>query len=104
MTVLQSTYLFVGFVSVVASAGAMTVRLDEQTRLVLAAFAMMVWSYWALQSFSVAVVADNGTVVTESYVGLAALGATAAAVMLLSVAKLTFAGAGAALEDTGVRR
>jgi hypothetical protein len=87
---LQLTYILVGLMAMAATGATLSTRLDGETRLLMAVSSMTLWAYWALSSLSVTVIANSGSRVTEAYLGLAALGATFGAVMLLSVIRLAF--------------
>jgi len=92
---LQLTHLFLGVVALLASAATLSPRLDELTRSIIAAFSMICWAYWAVSSMTVNVAGQT----TETYVGLAAIGASASAVMLVSLVRLAFVSAGEELNQ-----
>lgn len=50
---------------------------SPESRMVAAAFGLVVWGVWAQAAFNVTVVTDSGAVVTESYRDLAYLGVIA---------------------------
>lgn len=79
----QSTYLFAGIVAVLASAGAMSSRLDGQTRMILAVAAMAWWGVFSLNSLSVAVPDGAGAFKSFRLFSFTILGAVNAVIMLL---------------------
>lgn len=85
---LQLTFVFVGVLALVGTLGAVETGLDHETRAISAAFSMAAWAYWAVSALSVDAVASDGSIVSETYLGLLALGAAAAAIMLLVLTKL----------------
>lgn len=83
---LQLTYLFVGLLAVLASGVTLSQRIDKLTRTITAVFAMVAWAYWSVSSFAVEVAGGP----TDTYVGLVAIGAVTAGIMLLSAVHLAF--------------
>lgn len=96
---LQLTFVLVGVLAVLATMGAISSRIDETTRLLMSVAAMATWGYWSLSALTVTVITETGTRVTESYLGLAALGAVFGAVMLLSSVRLAFGSMDQALNE-----
>jgi len=103
---LQLTFVFLGVVAVLASGATMNVRLDVPTRIMTGAFSTFAWLYWSISALSVqpatsdletagdAVLAGTGLVDPVGYLGLTAIGLAAAAVLLLSTARLAFGSIG----------
>lgn len=96
---LQHTFLMLGLVAVLASAATLSASIDQLTRQTTAVFATVTWAYWGVSAFSVEPVTDAGVGAAQTYVGLTAIGLTAAAVMLLSALRLTFSAASDALDS-----
>lgn len=73
----QSTWLFVGLLAGVVSAG--TFRdLDEA---IFGLAGALLWAYWSYGATAVEIVSETGTVTTYQYPGLALLGAGFTAIM-----------------------
>lgn len=98
---LQLTFVFLGILAVLGTIGALSTGLDHETRTIAAVFGMVAWAYWGLSGFAVET-ASSGAVVSQTHVGLVALGLGAAVVMLLVSAKLAFELLGESTSDREV--
>jgi hypothetical protein len=86
----ELTLFSVSVVGILASAGAMTGRLDPETRTVLATASMVTWSVWAFGMRNVTRNSGNG-LVGETNLGVSYLGFTFALIMLLFVVQMALA-------------
>lgn len=99
----QLTFLFLGVVAFLSSAATMQRGLDSLTRVTTGTFAMIAWAYWSISAFSVEVATLGGRV-SQSYPGLAAIGLSAAAIMLVSVLRLGVGSMNATRQEAPMRR
>jgi hypothetical protein len=82
-------YLFLGTLAVLASVGALAAALDEETRLLLALLAAVLWVRWAFASYDVTAV-SNGTEFAYSYPSMVYVAVGLAIIMLLVVVRFAF--------------
>lgn len=86
----QLTFLWLGTFALLATVGAMVSRLDWFTRFMSALFGLVAWGVWTISSLEVSAV-SNGALVSETYVELAALGAVATLLLLITTVQHAFA-------------
>lgn len=86
----QLTVVAVMALAATASVGAMTTRLDAETRTVVATAAMVLWAWWGFATRNITRMGDTATV-SEAYVGLSYLGFAFALIMLLFVVQMALA-------------